>query len=133
MSKYTIFCPKYTGSCPNCTENCPNSNDIFGNFDNLSPLKIQSQVSENECARIFLLPLLYPELFWKNYFFLKFGQEYVRIPPAPYLRCANLDRNLDNLDKFSTRLKWMTAFIHSYCKNDIILSNHPSTWCNTWM
>ena len=49
MSKYTIFCPKYTGFCPNCTENCPNSNDIFGNFDNLSPLKIQSQICENEC------------------------------------------------------------------------------------
>ena len=71
MSKYTIFCPKYTGFCPNCTENCPNSNDIFGNFDNLSPLKIQSLVCENECARIFLLPLLYPELFWKNYIFFQ--------------------------------------------------------------
>ena len=71
MSKYTIFCPKYTGSCPNCTENCPNSKDIFGNFDNLSPLKIQSQVCENKCARIFLLSLLYPELFWKNYIFFQ--------------------------------------------------------------
>ena len=88
------------------------------------------------------------EWMWKNFFitliisrvilkklilFSKFGQKHVRIPPVPYLRCANLDRNLGNLDKFSTILKWMTAFIHSYCKNDIILSNHPSTWCNTWM
>ena len=40
-------------------------------FDNLSPLKIQSLVCENECARIFLLPLLYPELFWKNYIFFQ--------------------------------------------------------------
>ena len=97
----------------------------FGNFYNLSPLKIQSQVFENEFAR------LHPELFWKNYFFSpKFGQKHIRIPPVPYLKCANLDRNFGNLDQFPARLKWMTTFFNSYYKNDIILNNHPSPWCN---
>ena len=85
------------------------------------------------CKNFFIIFIISWVILKKLYFFSKFGQEYVRIPPAPYLGCANLDRNLDNLDKFSNRLKWMTVFIHSCCKNDIIICIQPSTWCNTWM
>ena len=81
------------------------------------------------CKNFFITFIISWVILKKLYFFSKFGQEYVRIPPAPYLRCANLDRNLGNLDKFSTRLKWMTTFFNSYYKNDIIPNNHPSPWC----
>ena len=63
------------GTCPNITVSVQNKQ---------VPVQIQSPFLESECARIFLIPLLHPDLFRKILIFIfKIGQ-----------KPANLVRNL---------------------------------------
>ena len=132
LSKYTSFYPKCIIFCPNCLETCPNSNIIFGNSETLSPLKIQSPAFESECARIFFVPLLYPELFQKNLIFIfKFGQKPVNLVRNPTLALMEHEKTLTQGIRRGGRVngscvQWITRSNQTSCNE--VMTNF--TKCN---